>query len=323
MGFGGVIAACYLDAVDVAVSGASGLIGSALARSFEAEGHRCRRLVRRAPAGPDELEWRPERGLADSDAASGLDLLVHLAGENVAGGRWTAARRTRIRASRGPATRRLVESLSRLREPPRVFVCASAVGYYGDRGDELLDEASPSGAGFLASVCRDWEAAALSAAPVCERVAALRFGVVLSARGGALARMLPPFRFGLGGRLGSGRQYFPWIHIEDAVAAVRRLTELDVRGAVNLVAPEPVTNAELTRTLAAALRRPALLPAPAPALRLAFGAMARETLLASARVVPGVLRDSGFDYRFPTLDAALARELSRDAPAGGMSNRRD
>lgn len=299
--------------MNVALSGASGLIGSALANSLEAAGDRCHRLVRRRPSRPDELEWRPERGLADSEAASGLDVMVHLAGENVATGRWTAGRRSRISASRGPATRRLVESLSRLERPPRLFVCASAVGYYGDRGDELLDEDSTCGAGFLASVCREWEAAARTASEVCERVAILRFGVVLSARGGALARMLPTFRLGLGGRLGSGRQYFPWIHIDDAVAAIRHVMERDIRGPVNLVAPEQVTNADLTRAIATTLGRPALIPAPSPALRLAFGEMARETLLASARVVPGALQAGGFGYRHPTLGAALARELLPNA----------
>ncbi|MXX63077.1 MAG: TIGR01777 family protein [Holophagales bacterium] len=299
--------------MNVALSGASGLIGSALTRSLEAAGSRCHRLVRRTPSRADELEWRPEHGLADSEAASGLDVLVHLAGENVAGGRWTTERRSRIGASRGPATRRLVESLSRLEQAPRVFVCASAVGYYGDRGDELLDEDSTSGGGFLASVCREWESAALTAGAVCERVAILRFGVVLSARGGALARMLTPFRLGLGGRLGSGRQYFPWIHIDDAVAAILHVMKRDIRGPVNIVAPEQVTNADLTRAIAATLGRPALLPVPSSALRLAFGAMARETLLASARVVPTVLRNSNFRYRFSTLDAALDRELSPDA----------
>ncbi|MDE2924405.1 MAG: TIGR01777 family oxidoreductase [Acidobacteriota bacterium] len=299
--------------MNVALSGASGLIGSALAGSLQADGSCCRQLVRRTPSRPNELEWRPERGLAESPAAEGLDAMIHLAGENVAAGRWTAERRSRISASRGPATRRLVESLSRLERPPRVFVCASAVGYYGDRGDELLDEASTSGAGFLASVCREWEAAAGTAGAVCERVVILRFGVVLSARGGALVRMLPPFRLGFGGRLGSGRQYFPWIHIDDAVAAIRHVLESDIRGPVNLVAPEQLTNADLTRTIAATLGRPALLPVPSPALRLAFGTMARETLLASARVVPAVLRETGFSYRCPTLGAALARELLPDA----------
>ena len=295
--------------MNVALSGASGLIGSALTRSLEASGSRCHRLVRRKPSRPGELEWRPERGLATSEAGSALDVMVHLAGENVATGRWTAARRSRISASRGRATLRLVESLSRLEQPPRVFVCASAAGYYGDRGDELLDEDSTSGAGFLASVCREWEAAAQTASTVCERVVILRFGVVLSARGGALARMLPPFRLGVGGRLGSGRQYFPWIHIDDAVAAIRHVIERDIRGPVNLVAPEQLTNADLTRAIAATLRRPALLPVPSPALRLAFGEMAQETLLASARVFPAVLQETGFSYRHPTLGAALAREL--------------
>lgn len=273
--------------------------------------------MRRTPSRPDELEWRPERGLARSAAAEGLDALVHLAGENVAAGRWTAARRRRIRASRGPATRKLVESLGSLERPPRVLVCASAVGYYGDRGGEVLDEDSPPGEGFLAAVCRDWETAALRASAVCERVAMLRFGVVLSARGGALARMLPPFRLGLGGRLGSGRQYFPWIHIDDAVAAIRHVVEREIHGAANLVAPEQATNSGLTFAMARILRRRAPLPVPSLALRVAFGEMAKETLLASACVVPKVLQESGFAYRHPSLEAALERELSPDAGVPG------
>lgn len=293
----------------IAVSGASGLIGSALIRALEASGDDCSRLVRRAPRSPGELEWRPERGLAKPAAARGFDALVHLAGESVAGGRWTVAKRQRIRSSRAPATQRLVESLRTIERPPRVFVCASAVGYYGDRGDELLDEDSPAGGGFLASVCRDWEAAAATAATVCERVVMLRFGVVLSAAGGALPRMLTPFRFGLGGRLGSGRQYFPWIHLDDAVAAIRHLLDRG-EGPVNLTATEQATNADLTRSLARTLRRPALLPAPTPMLVAVFGAMAREALLASARVVPARLLSGGFEYRYPTLDSALAHELS-------------
>ena len=294
--------------MNVAVSGASGLIGSALIRALQESGHDCGRLIRRAPRNPNELEWRPERGLAEPTAVEGFDAIVHLAGESVAGGRWTAERRHRIRSSRIPATLRLVESLSTIERPPRVFVCASAVGYYGDRGDELLDEDSTAGSGFLASVCRDWEAAAAAAATVCERVVILRFGVVLSAAGGALPRMLTPFRLGLGGCLGSGRQYFPWIHLEDAVAAILRLLGRG-EGPVNLTAPEPVTNADLTRSLARTLRRPALFPVPRPALLVAFGAMARETLLASARVVPARLLSDGFAYRYPTLDSALRHEL--------------
>ncbi len=292
----------------IAVSGGSGLIGTALTRTLAGSGHDCRQLVRRAPRNAGELEWRPERGLVEPAAAQGVDAVVHLAGESVAGGRWTTAKRHRIRSSRAPATLRLVESLSPLERPPRVFVCASAVGYYGDRGDELLVEDSPAGGGFLASVCCDWEAAAATAATICERVVMLRFGVVLSAAGGALPRMLTPFRFGLGGRLGSGRQYFPWIHLEDAAAAIRHLLDHG-EGPVNLTAPEQVTNADLTRSLARALRRPALLPVPAPALVAAFGAMAREALLASARVVPGHLQNSGFEYRYPTLESALRHEL--------------
>ena len=292
----------------IAVSGASGLIGSALIRDLEASGNNWNRLVRRAPRNPGEVEWSPERGLAEPAAVQGFDALVHLAGESVAGGRWTVAKRHRIRSSRAPATRRLVDSLRTIDRPPRVFVCASAVGYYGDRGNELLDEDSPVGSGFLASVCQDWEAAAATAATVCERVVMLRFGVVLSAAGGALPRMLTPFRFGLGGRLGSGRQYFPWIHLEDAVAAIRHLID-EGEGPVNLTAPEQMTNADLTRSLARILHRPAVFPAPTPALVAVFGAMAREALLASARVVPARLQRGGFAYRYPTLDSALTHEL--------------
>lgn len=292
----------------VAVSGASGLIGSALTRALQESGHDCGRLTRRAPRYPGELEWHPERGLAEPTAVDGFDALVHLAGESVAGGRWTSEKRRRIRSSRIPATLRLVESLSTIERPPRVFVCASAVGYYGDRGDELLDEDSSAGSGFLASVCHDWEGAATTAATVCDRVVILRFGVVLSAAGGALPRMLMPFRLGVGGRLGSGRQYFPWIHLEDAVAAILHLLGRG-EGPVNLTAPEPVTNADLTRALASTLRRPALFPVPRPALLVAFGSMARETLLASARVVPRRLLREGFAYRHPTLDSALRHEL--------------
>ncbi len=292
----------------VAISGASGLIGGALIRALQESGHDCGRLIRRAPRNPGELEWHPGRGLAEPTAVEGFDALVHLAGESVAGGRWTAERRRRIRSSRIPATLRLVESLSTIERPPRVFVCASAVGYYGDRGDELLDEDSSAGSGFLASVCRDWEAAAATAATLCERVVILRFGVVLSASGGALPRMLTPFRLGVGGRLGSGRQYFPWIHLEDAVAAILHLLARG-EGPLNLTAPETVTNADLTRSLASTLRRPALFPVPRSALLVAFGAMARETLLASARVVPARLLSDGFAYRYPTLGSALRHEL--------------
>lgn len=306
--------------VRIAVSGASGLIGRHLIRDLEASGNDCLPLVRRAPRTATELEWRPERGLTRPAEAEGLDAIVHLAGENVAGGRWTAARRRRILTSRGPATRRLVESMGTLHRPPRVFVCASAVGYYGDRGEEILDETSPSGSGFLASVCRDWETAAETAADVCERVAILRFGVVLSAAGGALPRMLRPFRLGVGGRLGTGRQFLPWIHIDDAIAAIRHVVDRDIAGAVNVTAPEQTTNAELTRFLARALRRPAVLPVPSPVLLAAFGRMAQETLLASARVVAARLRDGGFDYGYPTLGSALAHELAPpDATAKALN----
>ncbi len=255
------------------------------------------------------MEWSPEAGLASPEAVSGFDAIVHLAGENIAAGRWNRVRRRQIRSSRGPTTRRLIESFAGLAEPPRVFVCASAVGWYGDRGDELLTESSPPGRGFLPLVCREWEEAAAGAGSIVERVVSLRLGVVLSVRGGALARMLPLFRLGLGGRLGSGRQYFPWIHLDDAVAAILHLVAGESSGVVNLVAPEQTTNAEFTRCLAKTLGRPAILPAPRSALVAVFGSMVREALLASTRVAPERLVRSGFSYAWPRLDDALRHEL--------------
>jgi uncharacterized protein (TIGR01777 family) len=297
----------------VAITGASGLIGRSLAAFLTSGGHEVMRLVRRA-ARPrtSDVAWRPELGEIDAAALEGVDAVVHLAGENVGAGRWTAARRAAIRDSRIQGTRVLADALARARRPPRVLISASAVGYYGDRGDEALVEESPSGTGFLAGVCRAWEASAAPAAGAGIRLVTLRLGVVLAAGGGALARMLPPFRLGLGGPVGSGRQVVSWIALDDVVGAIHHLLFADsVAGAVNACAPGSVTSADLARTLGRVLRRPALLPLPAAAVRLAFGEMGEVLLLESARVRPARLVASGFRFLHPDLEGALRCELGR------------
>jgi uncharacterized protein (TIGR01777 family) len=294
-----------------AISGASGLIGSALRASLARGGHEVSALVRRAPRGADEIAWDPQRGTIDAGRLEGLDAVVHLAGEGIASGRWSAARMERIRSSRERGTALVAGAVARLARKPRVLLCASAIGYYGDRGEEWLDESSSQGRGFLAGVCAAWEAAADPARAAGVRVVHLRFGVVLSAAGGALARMLLPFRLGVGGRLGSGRQYMSWITLDDALAALQRvLASEELRGAVNAVSPGPVTNAEFTAALGRALHRPAVLPVPAFALRLALGGLADEALLASARVRPRVLEAAGHAFLHPQLDGALQHVLA-------------
>jgi uncharacterized protein (TIGR01777 family) len=300
----------------VAVSGAGGLIGSALVRAMVAEGHEIRRLVRRPSADRTEVSWDPTAGTVDAEGLEGLDAVVHLAGENIASGRWTAARKETIRASRVGGTRSLCDALARLEAPPGVIVSASAIGYYGDRGEELLDETSPPGKGFFPGVGQAWEAATSGAEKAGIRVVKLRIGVVLSGSGGALARMLPPFRLGLGGRLGSGRQYMSWIALDDLVAAIRFAIDTpSLRGPVNATAPEAVTNADFTRTLGRVLGRPTPFPIPGPALRVLAGGMADEALLSSARVRPRRLQESGFRFLHPDLDGALRFELGRQAGA--------
>ncbi len=291
----------------VLVTGASGFVGSALVPFLVNEGHFVVRLVRKATApGHSEVAWDPERGTIDLDALEGIDTAVHLAGENIAASPWTAEGKRRIRESRVGGTRLLCESLARLDRPPKALVCASAVGYYGDRGHELLREDSPPGTGFLAQVCRDWEAATEAAGRKGIRVVRLRIGMVLSARGGALARMLGIFRAGLGGRVGSGEQYVSWIALDDLVGAVAHAIRTEsLEGPVNAVAPRPVTNREFAKTLARVLGRPAVLPAPAFAVRLLLGEMADELLLASARVEPDRLLLSGYAFRHPELEGAL------------------
>jgi uncharacterized protein (TIGR01777 family) len=296
----------------LALTGAGGLIGSALAPFLTTQGHAVVRMVRGGPVAPDAVSWDPERGLIDPAPLEGLDAVIHLAGENIAAGRWTSARKAAIRSSRVEATRRLCEGLAGLRRPPAVLLCASATGAYGARGDERLTETSPRGTGFLAEVCEGWEAATALATQAGIRVVQLRFGLILTPAGGALARMLLPFRLGLGGRIGSGRQYWSWIALDDVLGAARHaLASEALRGPVNVVAPAPVTNAEFTQTLARVLRRPALLPVPAAGVRLVLGEMADALLLAGARVAPDRLLDTGYRFRFPDLEGALRHLLGR------------
>ncbi len=294
----------------VAVTGSSGLIGSALVRALRAEGHEVLRLVRREPRpGRGEVGWDPREERIDAAALSGVDAVVHLAGASV-GERWTDERKRRIRESRVQGTSLLSRSLADLPEPPRVLVSVSAIGYYGDRGDEPLSEESDRGGGFLSGVAVEWEAAAEPAARAGVRVVTPRLGVVLSPDGGALQRMLPVFRLGLGGRLGDGGQWMSWVSLPDVIRAFSFLIGTpEVKGPVNVVAPEPVTNAEFTRTLGHALGRPTPLFVPKTALRLAFGEMADETLLASQRVVPARLVGAGFHFRHPHLEGALRAVL--------------
>ncbi|HUK46207.1 MAG TPA: TIGR01777 family oxidoreductase [Terriglobales bacterium] len=301
----------------ILISGASGLIGSALVSALEGRGNKVMRLVRRLPEKAHEIQWDPLREIPP-ETVSGFDVVVHLSGESVAG-RWTAAKKQQIRDSRIVNTQNLTRTLTRAENPPQTFLCASAVGYYGNRGEEILIEQGPAGAGFLPEVCREWEAATAPASSARIRVVNLRFGIVLSPRGGALKQMLLPFRLGLGGRIGNGRQWWSWIHIDDVVGAILHILDSEklvgrptsspvdpLSGPVNLVSPNPVTNAEFTRELSSALKRPALLPIPAFAAKLAFGEFANEGLLASARVAPKKLIESGFEFRFPELGSALA-----------------
>jgi uncharacterized protein (TIGR01777 family) len=282
------------------LTGASGLIGGALRVLMESAG----RTV--APLSV--------RQGVDAAAIDGAGAVVHLAGENI-GARWSEARKQAIRDSRVRSSEQIAQAIARAKSPPRVLVCASAVGYYGTHADAPCDEESPAGEGFLAELCRDWEAACAPAAKVA-RVVNVRFGVVLSSRGGALAKMLTPFRLALGGRIGAGTQPFPWIAIDDAVAAIARaLDDPSLRGPVNLVAPARDSNASFTKALARALHRPAFLPLPAAMVRLAFGEMGESALLSGVEVVPRKLERIGFQFRFPTLDAALAHLLSRASSA--------
>jgi len=289
----------------ILISGASGTIGAALLASFDPHSTQIVRLVRGRAQSATQIPWDPLVPV-DPTAVSGFDAVVHLAGESVVG-RWTEEKKKAIRESRVQGTRNLATALARSEAKPGVLVCASAVGFYASRGDEILREESPAGQGFLPEVCREWEDASRIAAEAGIRTVNLRIGLVLSAKGGALANMLKPFKLGLGGRIGSGQQWWSWIHIDDIVGGIRHaIGTASLAGPVNLVAPNPVRNAEFTKVLASVLRRPAFFPVPEFALRLAFGKMAaEELLLASQRVQPGKLGASGYEFRFRELRAAL------------------
>jgi uncharacterized protein (TIGR01777 family) len=294
----------------VLVTGASGMIGSALVPLLEAGGHEVVRLTRSQQRGPGEYHWDPAAGTIDEAALEGLDAVVHLAGESVAG-RWTKSKKRGIRESRVNGTRLVSERIAGREDRPGVLACASAIGIYGDRGEELVTERSAPGTGFLAQVVREWEGATAPASEAGIRVVNLRFGIVQSADGGALATMLPIFRLGLGGRIGSGRQYVSWVAIDDVVGTIQHaLTADPLSGPVNVVAPAPVTNAEYAHTLGRVLGRPALVPAPGFAVRLALGEFAQE-LLGGQRVVPERLGGSGYAFRCAELEAALRHVLGR------------
>ncbi len=299
--------------MQVAITGSRGLVGSALVRVLTAGGHRVMRIVRGGDTGPGpSVRWSVERGIEDPAPLAGLDAVVHLAGESIAAGRWTRERKAEIRRSRVEGTSGLASSLARLDRPPPVFIAASAVGIYGDRGDEILDEESAPGRGFLADLGRDWEAAAAPLAAAGVRVVHLRFGIVLSRDGGALARLLPLFRLGAGGVIGNGRQVMSWIGLDDVVAVVlHAIATAGLAGPINTVAPGAVSNAEFTRILARVLGRPALLPVPAAVLRLVYGELAEEALLASQHVVPARLLSSGYRFLHAELEPALVHVLGR------------
>jgi uncharacterized protein len=293
----------------VVVSGASGLLGSVLVAELEAGGHEVLRLVRRPAQAPDEVEWDPARGTIDAGSFAGVEGAVNVSGATI-GRRWTKARKAEILSSRVDTTRLLAETLARLEPRPGVLVSAGGVHIYGDRADEILTEDSTQGSGFLAEVGKQWEAAAEPARAAGVRVVSFRQGVVLSGRGGVLARLRTLFKLGLGGKLGSGRQWWSWVSSEDLTAAYERALTHDLSGPLNLTSPNPVTNAQFTKALGRALGRPTFIPAPELGVKTVYGEMADELLLGSQRVLPKRLLDAGFAFRYAELDAALAHALS-------------
>jgi uncharacterized protein (TIGR01777 family) len=289
----------------IAITGSSGLIGTALSDSLRHDGHQVVRLVRRPPGGPDEVEWDPLRQYVDTAGLVGCDAVVHLAGAGVGDHRWTEAYKRTLRDSRVLGTAAVAEAVASLDTPPPTLLVGTAIGYYGDTGDRITDEDAPAGSGFLAGLCEEWEAAASPAQEAGVRTVFARTGLVVSRRGGAWGRLFPVFRAGLGGRLGDGHNYWSHIALHDHIAALRHLlTAEELSGPVNLTAPEPVTNREATAAMARVLHRPALLPVPAWALRVALGEFA-EDVLGSQRVVPARLLQSGFRFAFPKIDDAV------------------
>ena len=284
----------------IAISGASGLIGTALVGHLRSEGHTVQRLVRRKAQAPDEIQWDPASNCVDIDALTGVDAIIHLAGANVGDHRWTKKYRAEILNSRLLGTTAIAHAVTTV--TPKVFISASAIGYYGETGNRAVTESDRGGDDFLAAVCREWEAAADLASNT--RVVKIRTGLVLEPTGGALGRMLPLFRFGVGGKLGSGKQWWSWITLHDQIRAICHLLESDISGPVNLTSPNPVTNQEFTAALARALHRPALLPVPGFALKIALGGFSTE-ILGSKKVLPQALLDSGFTFDYPHITSAL------------------
>ncbi|KOU39954.1 TIGR01777 family oxidoreductase [Streptomyces sp. WM6378] len=294
-----------MGSMKIAVTGSTGLIGAELVRSLRADGHEVLRLVRREAEAPDEVEWDPARQYVDAAGLAGCEAVVHLAGAGVADHRWTAAYKKKIRDSRVLGTAAVAEALASLDTPPKVLVSGSAIGYYGDTGGRPVDESAPPGDGFLASVCVEWEEAAAPAEEAGIRTVFARTGLVVARDGGAWAKLFPLFRAGLGGRLGSGRQYWSFIALHDEVAALRFLVDTEeLSGPVNLTAPSPVTNREVTAAMSRALHRPAVLPVPAAAMRLAVGEAAGDAL-SSQRVLPTRLLSAGFEFAFPSVEGAI------------------
>jgi uncharacterized protein (TIGR01777 family) len=301
--------------MDVAITGSSGLIGTALVDALVAGGHRVRRVVRRQSAGEGDVHWDPGAGDIEADRLAGVDAVVHLAGEGIASKRWTDAQKRRIRRSRTDGTGLIARTVAGLDPRPAVLLSASAIGYYGDRGDDEITEDDPPGDDFLAGVCVEWEAAARPAVDAGVRTAFFRSGIVLDPHGGALGKMLPLFKLGLGGRMGNGRQWWPWISLDDEVGAIMHLLSAEVAGPVNLTSPAPATNGELTRTLGRVLGRPTLVPVPRFGPALLLGAELAESLLySSARVLPARLERSGYRFRHAELEPALRAMLGK--PAG-------
>ena len=294
----------------IAIAGSSGLLGSALIPALEGDGADIIRLVRNSPRA-NEVEWHPNQDAVDPAKLNGFDVVINLAGENVAEGRWTDEKKRRIHDSRVHGTHLLSEAIAKAPEKPQAFLCASATGIYGDRENETLDEQSESGGGFLAGVCREWEKATEPAAKAGVRVVNLRFGPVLAREGGMMEKMLTPFKMGLGGKIGSGKQYISWIAIDDAVNAILlALKDSSIRGPLNVVSPNPVTNEQFTKALGEILSRPTVMAMPAFAARLAFGEMADEMLLVSQRVVPKRLNAAGFQFQYPELESTLRSYIS-------------
>lgn len=292
------------------ISGSHGLVGKALVKSLEAAGHEIFRLVRHAPGPDSEIEWSPDRYSIALARLEGFDAVINLAGESIASGRWDEEKKRKIRESRVKGTKLLSDALANLARPPKTLISASAIGYYGNRGDELLTETSPPGDDFLAGVCVEWEKATAHAAEKGIRVVNTRFGIILDSEGGALAKMLTPFRMGVGGKIGSGKQWMSWIALDDVVGAIdHALVSETVKGPVNFVAPNPVRNAGFTKTLGRVLSRPTIFPIPAFGARLVFGEMGDALLLSSQRVEPVRLKEAAYQFDYPQLEGALSHVL--------------